>query len=380
MANSVDPAVYKPTSVKWVLDAIHYASARARMAPEGLTTADNLLPFTNGVLDKTTGILSPHAAGNNFMWTLPVPYDPKASAPIFTKWLDDVTGGDTGVQNLLIAVLAAIIHRRADLQKFFEMVGTGGTGKSTYLRVAQDLVGKDNSTSTSLERIENNKFDLARCAGKALVLCPDQGAYHGTLDNLQSLTGGDSVPYEKKGKDATGFVFEGTILLASNKPMAPVTSQSALARRRITIPFYNVVKKVDPRFSEKLRSELAGITNLILKLSQDDIANIILNVDDIPTIKETRRAVLLETSPLAAWVDECTIFVPNHSTAVGMVGNRGSLYGNYTDFCESTGTKPKSLNTFSADLLDFGESVGVTLVKKKTMHGRHIVGIKLEAM
>jgi len=380
VTTSIDLSVYKPPTLAWVRETVHFASLTARMAAEGLETDDNLLPFTNGVLDKTTGILSPHAAGNNFVWTLPVPFDPEATAPIFTQWLDDVTGGDTGVQRLLLAVLGATIHRRSDLQKFFELYGTGGTGKSTFLRVAQDLVGKDNYTSTSLERLENNKFDLARCAGKALVVCPDQPAYHGTLSSLQRMTGGDDVPFEKKGKDATGFTFKGVILIASNKPMAPTTSMSALARRRETIPFFHVVKKVDPRFSEKLRSELAGITNLILKLSQDDITDIILSTDSIPTIKETRRSVLLETSPLAAWVDECCVFAPDHSTAVGMVGNKGSLYGDYTDFCESTGTKPKSLNTFSADLLDFGLSVGVALVKKKTMYGRHITGIKLKAM
>jgi hypothetical protein len=40
-------------------------------------------------------------------------------------------------------------------------MGSGGTGKGTFMRVATALVGTHNSVTTNLKEMEENKFETA---------------------------------------------------------------------------------------------------------------------------------------------------------------------------------------------------------------------------
>ena len=94
------------------------------------------------------------------------------------------------------AYLLGIVTGRTDWQKYLELIGPGGTGKSTFTRLAIALVGQENVHTTTLKKLEGEKFETASIAGKRLVLINDSERYAGEVGKLKNLTGQDTLPYE----------------------------------------------------------------------------------------------------------------------------------------------------------------------------------------
>jgi len=125
-----------------------------------------------------------------------------------------------------------------DVQKFLELIGPGGTGKSTLIRLLVAFIGEKNHTATDLKNLETNNFEAAALYGKRLVLISDSSRYGGEVSTLKALTGGDPVRLEKKNKQQTGsFVFDGVIVIASNEAIQTADYTSGLMRRRMPVNF-----------------------------------------------------------------------------------------------------------------------------------------------
>jgi len=157
-----------------------------------------LLPFANGVLNLATGALTPYVPDLGFDWSLPFEYSPDAECPQFIDWLYESLYGDEEAIHLVRCWLAAVIRGLYRLQKFLEVIGPGGTGKSTLLKVAGELVGPANTVSTTLRQLEGNRHETAALRHKRLALITDSEQYPGPLDTLKALTGGDPVRFEPK--------------------------------------------------------------------------------------------------------------------------------------------------------------------------------------
>ncbi len=63
--------------------------------------------------------------------------------------------------DFLRAFMAAVLHGRADLQKFLHLKGSGGTGKGVFMRLLTALVGEQNTVETKLDQLEQNRFESA---------------------------------------------------------------------------------------------------------------------------------------------------------------------------------------------------------------------------
>jgi len=61
---------------------------------------------------------------------------------------------------------------------------------------------------------------------------------------------------------------------------------------------------------------------------------------------------LLQTNPLAAWVNENVVYEPGTWTQIGTKGCsvKERLYPNYVQYCESVGLRPLAQNKFSGSL------------------------------
>ena len=99
------------------------------------------LNVRNGLYDLEGGTLGSHSPAHFSVVQLPMAYDPAATCPTILAWFEDVTQGDDDMLQVLRAYLKAIVQGATQIQRVLELVGPGGSGKGTYLRLAQALVG-----------------------------------------------------------------------------------------------------------------------------------------------------------------------------------------------------------------------------------------------
>ncbi|MFN6565448.1 MAG: DUF3854 domain-containing protein [Nostoc sp. ChiSLP01] len=120
---------------------------------------NEILPFSNGVLEVATQQFTDHAPGYRLTWQLPREYIREAnSAPNINAFLDHLAGGNQDLKDILLCFANAVLKGRSDLQKYLHLIGLAGTGKGTFSRLMMSLVGKENCYATSLDDWCGNQF------------------------------------------------------------------------------------------------------------------------------------------------------------------------------------------------------------------------------
>ncbi|MBW4520677.1 MAG: hypothetical protein KME16_13350 [Scytolyngbya sp. HA4215-MV1] len=241
-----------------------------------------LLPFRNGVLELATGQLLDHAPGYRLTWSLPRNHDPTAQDwSKISAWLDEATANKPKIKHILLCWLNACLKGRYELQRFLHLTGWGGSGKGTFMRLTTNLVGSENTHSTSLQDWINNRFESANAYKKRLVVFWDEDKFNGSLGKFKSLTGGDFIRGEFKNKNVFQFIYEGMVMLSSNFPIFTGDSSAGIARRALVIPFNQVVPMGKRRnLDEEFEPELAALTNYVLTLSDEDVKVTLLQSQD----------------------------------------------------------------------------------------------------
>lgn len=358
----------------------------ARLLVKEWNEQPGLLPLQNGVLELSTRKLLPHSPGYRFRWCLPFDFNPLETCNPIEEWLLEVMNGDRSMVELLRAYLSAIVKGRTDLQRFLECVGPGGTGKSTLILLATALVGQQNTFSTELKHLENNRFEPAGIYGKRLVVVTDSERYGGSVAVFKALTGGDMLRYERKGiQQGNGFVPTAMVMLAANETVQSSDYTSGLERRRLTVPFTH---QVAPEKRRDLQSEfkpyLPGLLNWVLDISDERVTELVRNTArSVPSLRRMQAETLCEANPLAAWLDARVIYTEGAETFVGTREFRPEeyLYPSYATYCEATGSKPVALNRFSSLLLDLCRSqLHLEVTKQRDrQRGAFFTGLKLRS-
>ncbi|MDJ0583199.1 phage/plasmid primase, P4 family [Crocosphaera sp.] len=361
-----------------------------------------LIPFKNGVLHIETRDLCPHSPSNYFTWCLPYDYNPLATGEPIKQWLLEMMQGDESLVELIRAYLHGVVTGRADWQKFLELIGPGGTGKSTLIRLAIALVGFSNCHVTTLKRLETSKFETANIKDKRLVLVTDAERYTGDVTTLKALTGEDSLPYEKKMQQATGgFKPDCLVIIAGNEHIKTADYTSGLQRRRITVGMKHKISEEEQRnlikhdnqgnISGEFVPYIPGFLNWVLEMDSIEASECIKNAHR-RCVKLTLERIesMVENNPIAGWLNENIIYDPETYTHVGKaiksteneeVYVRASkwLYPNYCAFCEGIKVNPISLNRFSTLLLDLcNHQLNLSdVVKDRNRNGVFIQGLKI---
>ncbi|BAT55135.1 primase P4 [Nostoc sp. NIES-3756] len=345
----------------------------------------NLLPFQNCILDITTGNILNHSPKYKFTWCLSRNFETFNNGFItIDKWFDEATNNNGSIKEILLCYLAAILKGRADLQQFLHLIGSGGTGKSTFIGLAQSLIGSNNVCTATLRDFCGNKFGAANAYGKRLVVFPDQDKYNGDLQKFKSLTGQDEILAEEKFKQPFQFKFDGMVIMASNLPVFNCNNSSWLTRRQILIPFNNPVDKSKRRDLEKeFQPELNALTQYLLNIPNDQVTQILRNAVDNPELAQHNLEQQIASNSIAAWINECIIRDVNSNTQIGSnKADSNTLFGNYSIWCRNSGSTPDNLRSFSQNILDFCNSaMGWNEIKKaRNSKGYYIRGLRLREL
>lgn len=344
-----------------------------------------LVPFANGVLNLNTGALLQHSPKHRLSWQIPYPYDPSADCPTIRAWLLEVSGGNPDQVELLRAYLRAILTGAVGLQRYMELIGPGGTGKSTFIRLAEAMTGTHNVYSTEFKHLEQNRFETANIYGKRLVVITDSQGYAGDVSVLKAITGQDMLRFEEKNKQGgQGFKSSALVLIASNEPIASKDYTTGLSRRRITVHFKHRVKPNQRRdLDAEFAPELPGLVNWLLSMEHDAMRRYLIDTDSaVESLSGVTRQNLLDTNPLARWLEDCALYDPAQQTQIGIKRELGGglfekadehLYPSYLQWCADNGMNaPLSNHRFSPLLLELcAEHLGLDVEKLSPTQGEH---------
>jgi P4 family phage/plasmid primase-like protien len=358
----------------------------------------HMIPFQNGILDTTTMKVVSHTPERLSTWCVPYDYDEKATCEPVQDWMKEMLGEQKDLYEVLRAYLRAILLSRTGIQKFLELLGPGGTGKSTFINIATALVGYENMAPTKLSLLESSRFEAAKLAGKRLIVITDAERYGGEVTVLKALTGQDHVPWEEKNNRRLGsFVAEGMVIVAANQPIQSADYTSGLERRRLTIYFNTepneprtLIEFKDGKPVGEFVEYLPGVVNWALSMSESDMLRMLDRAgQSAPSIISTKAKIIIETNPVAAWANETLIHEPNATTYVGvrkvLEFGRGyadaaiKLFPSYLSYVDAHGHQPTSSVTFSGRLEDLCKSQlkleGV--YRHRDAAGNHFNGIRI---
>ena len=343
-----------------------------------------LIPMVNGVLNAETRELLPHCPTFGHTHRLPYAYNALALAmPKTREYLDFSQDGDEKRVQCLRAFLKALITGQASsFQRFLEVIGAGGTGKSTFVKLMEAMVGTENIATSSFDEI-TGRFSMADLKGKMLLVLPDCENFISSkaMAKIRQLSGQDRIRGEIKCiQGALNIVFGGLLVLTANEPFknreaTTASAESAISRRRATVYFDRKAAKIDRNHinvtenhvSGTLANELPALFNWVLAMDDQSMENYVTLTNEMcPSITDRAKDLLLQTNPLAQWASQSLIFSAEFTCVIGISQKLGidtvdgrintyanadsHLYPNYLRWCDQTGTKPLSLNQFAKNL------------------------------
>ena len=231
---------------------------------------DYLFSCANGIINLKTGELLEHSPKYLLTQSTKVSLDRKSGCPEFFKFLDDITNKDETLKNYLQKLVGYCLTASINERAVFIFFGNGKNGKSTFLRIIQDMMGtyaKTERTSTFMERSNDAiRNDLAGLHDVRLVSTSELGR-NGVLDAplIKEFTGGDPITARFLHKESFEYIPKFKLIMAVNqRPNLSVKDQAIWDRIHL-VPF--TVRIADDKLIpqsqllETFHSEMGGILN-----------------------------------------------------------------------------------------------------------------------
>lgn len=332
-------------------------------------TVDGKVNFPNGVLDiHTNEFTEGHSPDHPFMYVLPFEYEPKAVAPRFDAFLDEVTLGDKELRQMLLEFGGyALSNDKVWDHRALILVGGGANGKSVFLNVLSSLAGEAHS-AVSMRNLSNDQH-MAALEGKLLNLS-DEGFSGGfkETDIFKTLVSGGEITvktvYEKPYKIRN----KAKLVFACNEIPNSTDMEEGFRRRLAIVPFNATFTGAgrDPFLMSKLNAERAGIFNMMLAAYHE-----MHKRGGLATAEQSEKSLKeyqIKTDPVITWVAECLEILPFSQDFVAeqkpFVAFK-DIYASYVNFCDEYNVKPMSRISFALHLKNRIPHYGSRSIQKK---------------
>ena len=301
-------AVERSTSIKQRRETMEYLRLEAqRKRP---SDDSNLIIVGNGVFNKKTKKLEPYNPRYIFTSKISTNYNPQAQEPDFkgwslSEWFKDIAENDKDKETLLWQSLACSINPNLtpDVAIFLVDNGQGRTGKSTFERLLENLVGIDNHAPLKLKEFEED-FKLANAQGVKLIIGDDNNPndYNKTSENFKRVATGETVLINPKGQPPFSTQFNCFIVQSMNGLPRFKDDSDALLRRIKIIKFnhqYND-STANKDIKEKYIKDKKLLEWILSKV-------IVMDFDFMTDTEESRQEIKelkIANDPVAYYVNE----------------------------------------------------------------------------
>lgn len=295
----------------------------------------------------------------NLTYKLEINYDPDAKISTQSlTFFNNLASNKPEALLVLKLFIYLILKRENKYQLALYLWGAAGSGKSVFENLLLSLVGLHNSSSFSLNEL-NNLHSLYALKDSILSVFPDVSKFRGDPSRLKAIISGDLIGARQLYKDKISFNPKTLVLITSNMLWEPNDPTNGLQRRFI---YLNVDKYSGPvdrdllnvknnQYSGKLYDNLPGIINWALTTTPEELN--FFNQDTIDINHILCPGLNAEVNPLILWLQENLEIKEGIFTPIGnkKYDPNKYLYPNYFKFCMDQGVNPLSIQEFSNALL-----------------------------
>ena len=323
----------------------------------------NIINVLNGELHyiENGWVLWSHEREHYFTTQLPVTYDPKATAPRFVQFLNEIFDGDPDAMNkaqVLLEMIGYSMLPTCRFERFIMLMGNGANGKSVLLAIVEALIGKTNVCAVQPSQFEN-KFQRAHLHGKLANIITEiaEGAKLSDAE-LKAIVSGELTTAEHKNKPPFDFRPMATCWFGTNHIPHTRDVSDAIFRRAVILEFNNrfVGDRCDPNLIDKLTLELPGILNMALSAISSVLER--GSISTCHSSEEAKRKWRQEADQVAQFVDERCV------DGFGYKVDTSVLYRAYEIWASSSGIKRMlNKNNFGKRIerLGYSSAKGVNL-------------------
>jgi putative DNA primase/helicase len=324
----------KLTDPKHINLASKIASAKTVAAVASLTRADRrhaatadqwdtdtmLLNTPGGIVDLRTGVVLP--LDRHRYMTKSTTVAPGGDCPLWRRFLNDITAGDTDLQAFLQRIAGYSLTGDISEHALFFLYGTGRNGKGVFLNtlsaIAGDYAAVAPMSTFIASRHEQHPTDLAGLRGARLVTAQEtEKGRRWAESKIKNLTGGDEVSARFMRQDFFTFNPQFKLVIAGNHKPGLRGVDEAIRGRFNLVPFtVKFTNNPDKNLFDKLKGERPGI----LKWAIDGCLEWQrVGLAPPPAVRDATNQYLAEEDTLAQWINECCdLGKPNTERSVGL--------------------------------------------------------------
>ncbi len=329
----------------------------ARLKEAEGNSLSTVINLKNGTFDISSQkqILRPFDKSDFLTYQLPFIYNSAADAPKFKRFLDEVLP-ELELQNILAEYLGYIFVKNSalKLEKVLLLFGTGANGKSVLFEILMALLGSQNVTNFSLNRLTDDQGNSRAQLGNKLLNYSSE--INGKLESsiFKQLVSGEPVEARLLYKDSQIITDYARFMFNCNELPKEVENTNAFFRRFIILPFRVTIpsKNQDKELSKKIiKDELSGVFNWVLNgltrlLKNKDFTQSKIVEDEVLQYQKESDSVLMFIE------DEEYIISTNKTRPLKEV------YFEYDNYCKMNHYAVSSSRKFSGSLKKLGYKLG----------------------
>ena len=308
----------------------------------------HLIAFRNGlfnVFDDTFIPFTPeHVITNKIDWD----FNPNAYCEQTDEVMNNIACGDAEIRSLLEEMVGYCLFRRNELGKAFVLTGSGSNGKSTFLDMVKNMLGKRNLSVLDLKKL-NDRFSTVMLFGKLANIGDDiSDEFITDSAEFKKIVTGQTIDAEQKGQPK--FDFEPYVKLIFSANSIPRIGKGrdsgAIIRRLIIIPFNAKFDNSDPNYKPFIADTLKGQESMeyLIQLGIQGLKRVLTNrkFTTSKKIQEELDEFEETNNPVLGFFKEC------EDEGFGIESEpTNKVYKKYQEYCISNSLTAMSAGEFS---------------------------------
>lgn len=304
----------------------------------------NIFNFINGTLDLENEKLREHSTTDLSTIQAAYLYDPNAKCDKWLAFLNEVMEGVQDKINLLQEAAGYVLFPDCRHEKAFMLIGEGSNGKSVFINTLISVFGKENCSNVSISDLAS-VFEPIRLQHSIANFSTEmKSSIKGTEDKFKQCVSGETITAAYKGKDAVTYCPRSKWIFSANSFIGSQDITYGFTRRIMFVKFNRTFsgREIDRELSGKLKAELPGIFNWVLKGYKrlKEKGEFTITKEQENMMSEFMQAI----NPLAVYIDEKLVKPDFDRKSIT------EIYSDYSMWCKSAGTNPQNRMNFTRNI------------------------------